>query len=69
MNAKQAAKYLGIDITTIRKLLQKGSLIGEKQVTVKTFEIVSWEIDDGSLERYKSNHSCTRGRPKMRFCF
>ncbi len=64
MTPKESAEFLDVDISTVRKLLRKGFLKGEKRVSVRTCEVVAWEVDKNSVEVYKNNHAVRRGRPK-----
>jgi predicted site-specific integrase-resolvase len=83
MNVKEAADRLGVNVATVRKLLKDNRISGKKipvdfwQYQVKNvvairpvrYEIIMWEIEESSLEQYKKEHSCKKGRPKMRNYF
>jgi hypothetical protein len=63
MNARDAANFLKIDIATVRKLLIKGILSGEKRIVVREFKTVAWEVNRESVEQYKNNHLRSKWRP------
>lgn len=71
MNVEEAARVLGINVSSIRRLLRSGSLCGEKKTVqiIEVYELEVWNIDNNSIEEYRANQSCTRGRPKVRYCF
>jgi hypothetical protein len=71
MNVEEAARVLGINVASIRRLLRSGSLCGEKKLVkiVEVYELEVWHIDNDSIEKYRTDQPCTRGRPKIRYCF
>lgn len=66
MNARQVAEILNIDTATVRRLLITGKLSGEKQVVVRSFKTIAWEVSAESVEWYKNNNLRSKGRPKKK---